>query len=76
MVSVTLFNKVLYESLEECSGEIERDFAAAGLSGDLKWHNPKAYQYSEVRLQIKGSIDDPPEKLAARGKSPRSGVGS
>ena len=63
VVSVTLFNKVLYESLEECSGEIERDFAAASLSGDLKWHNPKAFQYSEVRLQIKGSIDDPPEKL-------------
>ena len=63
VVSITLWDKSLYESLTERSEEINKAIADAGLLGDLKWYNPRTLGFSEIKLQRRGTIGDPQEKL-------------
>lgn len=64
VVSITLWDKSLYESLTERSEEINKAITDAGLLGDLKWYNPRTLGFSEIKLQRRGTIGDPQEKLA------------
>lgn len=63
VVSVTMFNKELYAKLEERRENITNAVTRKDIKGELTWYNPKAFQYSEIRVRIKGAITDPPERL-------------